>query len=80
MAVHTQVLHFSSKGNTDIIDITDEVEAVVQKSDVRSGIESSAQQARDAVKKLTGADKPAKAEKSDSTAKPKAKAKTKDAA
>ncbi len=45
--------------------------------DVRSGIESSAQQARETVKKLTGADKPTKADKSDnSTAKPK----TKDAA
>lgn len=42
--------------------------------DVRSGIESSAQQARETVKKLTGADKSTKDDKSDnSTAKPKAK-------
>ncbi|MGA5541894.1 histidine phosphatase family protein [Mycobacterium sp. NPDC051198] len=42
--------------------------------DVRSGIESSAQQARETVKKLTGAGKTTKADKSDnSAAKPKAK-------
>lgn len=39
--------------------------------DVRSGIESSAKQARETVKKLTGADKAAKSDKN--TAKPKAK-------
>lgn len=39
--------------------------------DVRSGIESSAQQARETVKKLAGADKPTKADKSDSAAKAK---------
>ncbi|MEV0672738.1 histidine phosphatase family protein [Mycobacterium sp. NPDC050441] len=42
--------------------------------DVRSGIESSAKQARETVKKLTGADKAEKSDKSDNnTAKPKAK-------
>lgn len=46
--------------------------------DVRSGIESSAKQVRETVKKLTGADKAEKSAKSENTAKPKAK--TKDAA
>ncbi|OBB22664.1 hypothetical protein A5792_06315 [Mycolicibacterium peregrinum] len=48
--------------------------------DVRSGIESSAQQARETVKKLTGADKPAKADKSDKSDTGTAKPKHKDAA
>lgn len=43
--------------------------------DVRSGVESSAQQARETVKKLTGADKANKAGKSDNTGKPKAASK-----
>ncbi|MGV0735640.1 histidine phosphatase family protein [Mycobacterium syngnathidarum] len=45
--------------------------------DVRSGIESSAKQARETVKKLTGADKDSKAAKSDNKA---GKSKAKDAA
>lgn len=50
--------------------------------DVRSGVESSVRQARDSAKKLTGADKAAKTGKDNSVgkAKPKTKAKNKDAA
>ncbi len=38
MAVETHELTFSSKGNTDIIDVTDDVGALIAKSQVRSGV------------------------------------------
>lgn len=38
MAVETHELTFSSKGFNDIIDITDEVESVIKKSNIRDGI------------------------------------------
>ena len=38
MSAHSQTIHINTRGNCDMIDITEEIAAAIKKSDINSGI------------------------------------------